>query len=163
MNIRKWHFESKQDLNCNMAIGKNKKLSKKGKGLKKKTIDPLSRKEWFDLRAPIPFKSGSFGKTLVNKTSGQSIFPFDKKSQLRSSKEELLNPLWLTCRQAATNSNGERSSWSWTKLKAEMQRLPSMVWTLPEINSAKWSENGNPWLKPTWTLRLAMAISSVFS
>ena len=56
-----------------MAIGKNKKLSKKGKGLKKKTIDPLSRKEWFDLRAPIPFKASSFGKTLVNKTSGQSI------------------------------------------------------------------------------------------
>ena len=53
-----------------MAIGKNKKLSKKGKGLKKKTIDPLSRKEWFDLSAPMPFKSGSFGKTLVNKTSG---------------------------------------------------------------------------------------------
>jgi small subunit ribosomal protein S3Ae len=55
-----------------MAIGKNKKLSKKGKGLKKKTVDPLSRKEWFDLRAPVPFKSGSFGKTLVNKSAGQS-------------------------------------------------------------------------------------------
>jgi small subunit ribosomal protein S3Ae len=53
-----------------MAIGKNKKLSKKGKGTKKKVIDPLSRKEWFDLRAPVPFKAGSFGKTLVNKSAG---------------------------------------------------------------------------------------------
>ncbi len=51
-----------------MAIGKNKKLSKKGKGTKKKVIDPLSRKEWFDLRAPVPFKAASFGKTLVNKS-----------------------------------------------------------------------------------------------
>ena len=57
-----------------MAIGKNKKLSKKGKGLKKKVIDPLSRKEWFDLKAPVPFQSGSFGKTLVNKSAGQSKF-----------------------------------------------------------------------------------------
>ena len=56
-----------------MAVGKtNNKLNKKGKGQKKKQIDPLTRKEWFDLRAPVPFKSGSFGKTLVNKSAGQS-------------------------------------------------------------------------------------------
>ncbi len=55
-----------------MAIGKNKRLSKKGKGGKKKVIDPLSKKEWFDLKAPVPFRQRSFGKTLVTRTTGTS-------------------------------------------------------------------------------------------
>ena len=51
-----------------MAQGKNKKLGKKG--AKKKTVNPLSRKEWFELRAPVPFKSESFGFTCANKSQG---------------------------------------------------------------------------------------------
>jgi small subunit ribosomal protein S3Ae len=56
-----------------MAIGKNKRLSKGKKGGKKKIIDPLSRKEWFDFKAPPPFESLSFGKTLITKTQGTRI------------------------------------------------------------------------------------------
>ena len=56
-----------------MAIGKNKRLSKGKKGGKKKVIDPLSRKEWFDFKAPPPFESRSFGKTLITKTQGTRI------------------------------------------------------------------------------------------
>ena len=55
-----------------MAIGKNKRLSKGKKGGKKKIIDPLSRKEWFDFKAPPPFEARSFGKTLITKTQGTS-------------------------------------------------------------------------------------------
>ncbi len=51
-----------------MAAGKNKKMGKKG--AKKKTINPLSRKEWFELKAPVPFKSESFGWTCANKSHG---------------------------------------------------------------------------------------------
>jgi len=54
-----------------MALGKNKKLGKKGHG--KKTVDPLSRKEWYDFKAPVPFNSRSFGKTLVTKSQGTRI------------------------------------------------------------------------------------------
>jgi small subunit ribosomal protein S3Ae len=54
-----------------MALGKNKKLGKKGHG--KKIIDPLSRKEWYDFKAPVPFNQRSFGKTLVTKSSGTRI------------------------------------------------------------------------------------------
>jgi len=36
-------------------------------------IDPLSRKEWFDFKAPNPFSAKSFGKTLVTKTFGTKI------------------------------------------------------------------------------------------
>lgn len=52
-----------------MAIGKNKKLGKK-KGQKRKIVDPFSRKEWYDVRAPTYFSKPAAGKTPVNKTQG---------------------------------------------------------------------------------------------
>jgi len=58
-----------------MAVGKNKRLSKGGKkgGGKRRVIDPLSRKEWYDFKAPVPFSARSFGKTCVTKTIGTKI------------------------------------------------------------------------------------------
>lgn len=54
-----------------MAIGKNKKMGKKGKG--KKTIDPFLRKEWYGIRAPAVFPVREVGKTLVTKSTGLKI------------------------------------------------------------------------------------------
>ena len=57
-----------------MAVGKNKGLSKGGKkGGKKKVIDPFSRKDWYDVKAPNMFHVRQIGKTLVNRTQGQRI------------------------------------------------------------------------------------------
>ncbi|GJD08201.1 40S ribosomal protein S3a [Galdieria sulphuraria] len=56
-----------------MAIGKNKRLSKKGKGLKKRLTDPFLRKEWYDIKAPAMFSQRQVGKTLVTKTTGTKI------------------------------------------------------------------------------------------
>jgi len=54
-----------------MAIGKNKRVSKGGKrGSKKKVAEPMSRKEWFDVVAPVTFKKRQFQKALCNKTIG---------------------------------------------------------------------------------------------
>lgn len=54
-----------------MAVGKNKKLSKKGKG--KKTVDVFARKEWYDIKGPAVFANRDVGKTLVNRTAGTKI------------------------------------------------------------------------------------------
>ncbi|KAH8272464.1 hypothetical protein KR044_005143, partial [Drosophila immigrans] len=57
-----------------MAVGKNKGLSKGGKkGGKKKVVDPFSRKDWYDVKAPNMFQTRQIGKTLVNRTQGQRI------------------------------------------------------------------------------------------
>jgi len=61
-----------------MAVGKVKKakagataVSKKGG--KKKIVDPFTRKEWYDIKAPAIFTNRNIGKTVVNKTVGTNI------------------------------------------------------------------------------------------
>jgi small subunit ribosomal protein S3Ae len=50
-----------------MAIGKNRRAGKKGR---KKVVDPMTRKEWYVVRAPAMFSARDFGRTIVNRTAG---------------------------------------------------------------------------------------------
>lgn len=55
-----------------MAVGKQqKKVGRKGG--KKKAVDPFSKKEWYDIKAPSLFSVRTPGKTLITKTQGTKI------------------------------------------------------------------------------------------
>merc|ERR1711909_215777 len=57
-----------------MAVGKNKRMSKGSKkGGKKKVVDPFTKKDWYDIKAPNMFKVRQVGKTLVTRTIGNKI------------------------------------------------------------------------------------------
>merc|ERR1740129_2702716 len=61
-------------LAAEMAVGKNKRLTKGGKkGGKKKAGDPFLKKEWYDIKAPSMFTTRNCGKTLCTKTQGTKI------------------------------------------------------------------------------------------
>jgi len=57
-----------------MAVGKNKRMNTKSKkGGKKKVVDPFTKKDWYDVKAPNMFKNRQVGKTLVTKTIGNKV------------------------------------------------------------------------------------------
>ena len=61
-------------LSSSVAVGKNKRLMKGSKkGAKKKVVDPCSREDWCDVKAPAMFNVRSIGRTLVMRTQGNKI------------------------------------------------------------------------------------------
>ncbi|PWN92403.1 hypothetical protein FA10DRAFT_285271 [Acaromyces ingoldii] len=60
---------SATSLGGSQSVGKNKKLSKRG-GVRKKAVDPFTRKEWYSIKAPTFFQQRDLGKTPVNRSQG---------------------------------------------------------------------------------------------
>ncbi|XP_033052797.1 40S ribosomal protein S3a-B-like [Trachypithecus francoisi] len=58
-----------------MAVGKNKRLKKGGKqGARKKVVDPFSKKDWYDVKAPAMFTIRNLGEMLVTRTEGTQMY-----------------------------------------------------------------------------------------
>merc|ERR1711998_346032 len=56
-----------------MAVGKNKRLTKGKKGNRKKAVDPFTKKDWYEVKAPALLTDSNIGKTLVTRTAGTKI------------------------------------------------------------------------------------------
>lgn len=54
-----------------MAVSKNKCLMKGGKKGAKKVVDPFSKKDRCDRKAPAMFNVRNIGKTLVSRSQGR--------------------------------------------------------------------------------------------
>jgi len=50
-----------------------KKTAKKKKGAKKKVVDVMTKKDWYDVKAPSYFSKRQLGKTLVSRTQGTKL------------------------------------------------------------------------------------------
>ncbi len=61
------------DCSLQMAIGKNKRLTKGKKGGKKKAVDPFLKKDTYVIKAPSMFAVKNAGKTLITRTQGTKI------------------------------------------------------------------------------------------
>mmetsp|Transcript_13005 Transcript_13005/g.17547 ORF Transcript_13005/g.17547 Transcript_13005/m.17547 type:complete len:262 (-) Transcript_13005:80-865(-) len=64
-----------------MAKGGNKKNFNK-KGAKKKYVDPFTKKDWYDIRAPAMFDIRTLGKTPISRTQGTKIASEEMKGRV---------------------------------------------------------------------------------
>jgi len=90
-----------------MAVGKNKKVGKKRKAGGRKVVDPFSRKDWYDIKAPSSFPIRQVGKTMVTKTIGT-----------RTAREGLMGRVFEVS-LGDLKPNGEDDAYRKFKLKVE--------------------------------------------
>ena len=89
-----------------MAVGKSKKVGKNKRG-GRKVVDPFSKKDWFDIKAPAIFPIRQIGKTLATKSQG-----------MKTSRDSLLGRI-VEVSLGDLKPKGEDDAWRKFKLKVE--------------------------------------------
>ncbi|XP_053423698.1 40S ribosomal protein S3a-like [Nycticebus coucang] len=116
-----------------MAVGKNKRLTKGSKkGAKKKVVDPFSKKDWYDVKAPAIFNVRNIGKTLVTRTQGTKIASDGLKGHVFEVS-------------LADLQNDEVAFRKFKLITEDVQGkncLTSMAWILPMTKCVLWLKNG---------------------
>merc|ERR1711879_155608 len=96
VSSRTYRKRTKNNTETNMAVGKNKRLTKGSKkGGKKKVVDPFTKKDWYSIKAPAVFKARNVGHTLVTRTIGNKIAADGLKGRV------------YDCNQADLNDDGQ--------------------------------------------------------
>merc|ERR1712125_160658 len=94
-----------------MAVGKNpKKFGKKGK--RRKYVDPFTKKEWYVIKAPAPFKHRTLGWTPANRTEGTKIVTDALKGRvfevsladLQKDESQFFQKIKLKCQEVQGNN-----------------------------------------------------------
>jgi len=128
-----------------MAVGKNKRKPKKG--AKKKVVDPFTRKEWYDVRAPSIFQVPLIGKTVVNKTAGKKLASegllgrvFEASlGDLNRDEDQAYRVVKLICEdvqgaKCLTNFHGMR--FTSDKLKSLVRKWQTLIETIVDVKTA---------------------------
>lgn len=63
------------------------------------SVDPFSKKDWYDIKAPSAFTVRNVGKTLVTRTAGTKVGPVPKRAAERTGI--VLGSLPMSCAAAS--------------------------------------------------------------
>jgi len=130
-----------------MAIGKGAKKGKKGQGgNKKKLVDPFTKKEWYDIKAPSMFSVRNVGMTMVNKTAGKSIATENLKGRvfsvsladLNSNEDQAFRTIKLRVddvqgKQCITNFHG--MDFTTDKIRSLVRKWQTLISTVVEVKT----------------------------